>query len=66
MTEEQYQIIKQAYNLLYEAGTKFPISSQTAHDRRNRAATLLKRILESQVSVPFNFSLHNTNSLSAG
>ena len=47
MTQEEKQTVKQAYDLLYEAGTKFPIASQVACDRRNRAAALLKRILAS-------------------
>ena len=45
MTKEEDRLIKQAYDLLYEAGTKFAIASQEASDRRNRAAALLKRVL---------------------
>ena len=39
-------LIRQAHELLCEAGTKFPIASQAACDRRNRAAALLQRVLD--------------------
>ncbi len=49
VTKEERRVIKQAYNLLYEAGTKFPVASQEASDRRDRAAALLKRVLTGMI-----------------
>lgn len=46
MTKNERRLIQQAYNLLYAAGTQYPIASQAACDRRCRAAALLKRTLD--------------------
>ena len=46
MIKNERRLTQQAYDLLYEAGTKYPIASQAACDSRRRAAALLKRALD--------------------